>query len=648
MADKAIEVLLDEKRNFPPPKEFKKSANIKSASIFNTARKNPQAFWAKAAKELHWFKPWRKVLEWNTPWAKWFIGGKLNASYNCLDRHVQGGRKNKAAIIWEGEPGDERVLTYRDVWREVNKFANVLKNLGVKKGDRVCLYMGMIPELVIAMHACKRIGAPHSVVFGGFSAESLRDRINDAQAKVLVTADGGYRRGAVVPLKKNCDEALTDTPSIEHVVVVKRVGTESGAQMKDGRDHWWDELMANAPLWCEPEKMDSEDMLYILYTSGTTGKPKGIVHTTGGYLTGVTLANKWIFDMKDDDVFWCAADIGWVTGHTHIVYGPMANGVTQVMYEGTPDWPDKDRLWRIVEKYGVTIFHTAPTAIRTFMRWGTEFPGKHNLKSLRLLGTVGEPINPEAWVWYHKYIGGGRCPVMDTWWQTETGHPLITPLPAITKLKPGSATMPFPGIECDVVDEHGNSVPKGGGGYLVLTKPWPAMMRTIYGDPDRFVQTYWSRFPGKYFAGDGCKRDKDGYFWLLGRVDDVMNVAGHRISTMEVESALVDHQKVAESAVIGKAHEIKGQAICAFVSLKAGVDGNNALMDELKAHVAKKIGPIARPDEILFAAELPKTRSGKIMRRLLRDIADGRALGDTTTLADPAVVAKLKEQYGEE
>jgi acetyl-CoA synthetase len=498
------------------------------------------------------------------------------------------------------------------------------------------------------MHACNRIGAPHSVVFGGFSAEALRDRINDAQAKVLVTADGGYRRGGIVPLKKNADEALMDAPSIAHVVVVKRVGAGSGAHMQAGRDQWWDDAMADVPLWCEPEKMDSEDVLFILYTSGTTGKPKGIVHTTGGYLTGVTLANNWIFDLKEDDVFWCAADIGWVTGHTHIVYGPMANGVTQVMYEGTPDWPDKDRLWRIVEKYGVTIFHTAPTAIRTFMRWGTEFPGKHDLQSLRLLGTVGEPINPEAWVWYHKYIGGGRCPVMDTWWQTETGHPLITPLPGITKLKPGSATLPFPGIEADVVDETGKSVPKGGGGYLVLTKPWPAMMRTIYGDPDRFVQTYWSRFPGKYFAGDGCKRDKDGYFWLLGRVDDVMNVAGHRISTMEVESALVDHQKVAESAVIGKAHEIKGQAICAFVSLKAGVDGNNALIDELKSHVAKKIGPIARPDEILFAVELPKTRSGKIMRRLLRDIADGRALGDTTTLADPTVVAKLKEQYEEE
>ena len=648
MADKAIEVLLNEKRNFPPPPKFKKTANFRNASVFNSARKNPQAFWAKAAKELDWFKPWKKVLEWNTPWAKWFIGGKLNASYNCLDRHLESGRKNKAAIIWEGEPGDERVLTYRDVWREVNKFANVLKQLGVRKGDRVCLYMGMVPELVIAMHACNRIGAPHSVVFGGFSAEALRGRINDAQAKVLITADGGYRRGSVVPLKKNVDEALTDTPSIEHVVVLERVGRESGAQMKSGRDQWWHELMADAPLWCEPEQMDSEDILYILYTSGTTGKPKGIVHTTGGYLTGVNLINNWVFDLKEDDVFWCAADIGWVTGHTHIVYGPMANGATQVMYEGTPDWPDKDRLWRLVEKYGVTIFHTAPTAIRTFMRWGTEFPAKHNLQSLRLLGTVGEPINPEAWVWYHKYIGGDRCPVVDTWWQTETGHPLITPLPGITKLKPGSATLPFPGIEADVVDENGKSVPKGGGGYLVLTKPWPAMMRTIYGDPDRYVENYWSRFPGKYFAGDGCKRDKDGYFWLLGRVDDVMNIAGHRISTMEVESALVDHQKVAEAAVIGKEHDIKGQAICAFVSLKAGVNGGNSLMDELKSHVAKKIGPIARPDEILFAAELPKTRSGKIMRRLLRDIADGRALGDTTTLADANVVAKLKEQYAEE
>jgi acetyl-CoA synthetase len=648
MPDKAIEVLLQEKRSFAPPKEFKKSANLTDASVFKSASRNPEAFWAKAAKELHWFKNWKTVLKWNSPWAKWFIGGKINASYNCLDRHVNAGRKNKAAIIWQGEPGDERVLTYRDVWREVNRFANVLKKLGVKKGDTVTIYMGMIPELVIAMHACNRIGAPHSVVFGGFSAESLRDRINDAKAKVLITADAGYRRGTIVPLKNNADEALTGTPSIENVVVVRRVGERAGAQMKQGRDHWWEDLMADAEPWCEPQAMDSEDMLYILYTSGTTGKPKGIVHTTGGYLVGVYLANKWIFDMKDDDVFWCAADIGWVTGHTHIVYGPMANGVTQVMYEGTPDWPDKDRLWRIVEKYGVTIFHTAPTAIRTFMRWGPEYPKKHDLSTLRLLGTVGEPINPEAWVWYHKYIGGGRCPVMDTWWQTETGHPLITPVPGLTTLKPGSATKPFPGIEADVVDEQGKSVPLGGGGYLVLTKPWPAMMRTIFGDPDRYVQNYWSRFPGKYFAGDGAKRDKDGYFWLLGRVDDVMNVAGHRISTMEVESALVDHPKVAESAVIGKQHDIKGQAICAFVSLKAGVDGNGGLVDELKGHVAKKIGPIARPDEILFAAELPKTRSGKIMRRLLRDIADGRALGDTTTLADPTVVAKLKQQYEEE
>ena len=647
MADKAIEVLLKEGRRFPPPKEFKRSAHVTSARILDRARKDPKGFWAKAAKELDWFKPWKRVLEWKCPWAKWFIGGKINASYNCLDRHVKTSRKNKAAIIWEGEPGDERILTYRDVWREVNKFANVLKTLGVKKGDRVAIYMGMIPELIIAMHACNRIGAVHSVVFGGFSSESLRDRINDAEAKVMITADGGYRRGGIVPLKRNADEAVEGAPSIESVVVVKRVGDASKAEMKTGRDHWWHELMADAPLWCKPEAMDSEDMLYTLYTSGTTGKPKGIVHTTAGYLVGVYLANKWIFDMKEDDVFWCAADIGWVTGHTHIVYGPMANGMTQVVYEGTPDWPDKERFWRIIEKYGVTIFHTAPTAIRTFLRWGAEFPKRHDLSSLRLLGTVGEPINPEAWMWYHQYIGGKRCPIMDTWWQTETGNPLITPLPGVTSLKPASATKPFPGIEADIVDEQGKSVPLGGGGYLVLTKPWPAMLRTIYGDPDRYVEQYWSRFPGKYFTGDGAKRDKDGYFWLLGRVDDVMNVAGHRISTMEVESALVDHQSVAESAVIGKQHEIKGQGICAFVSLKAGVESSPSLVEELRGHVAKKIGAIARPDEILFAAELPKTRSGKIMRRLLRDIADGHALGDTTTLADPAVVAKLKEQYEE-
>ena len=648
MADKAIETLLEEGRSFHPPNSLKKSAHVKSKAVFDQARKDPEKFWATAAKELDWIEPWKKVLEWDCPWAKWFIGGKINASYNCLDRHVKTTRKNKAAIIWEGEPGDERVLTYREVWRQVNQFANVLKKLGVKRGDRVAIYLGMVPELAIAMHACNRIGAIHSVVFGGFSAESLRDRINDAKANLLITADGGYRRGGIVPLKRSADEALEGSPSVENVVVVKRVGDQAEATMKSGRDHWWHELMHDADPWCPPEAMDSEDMLFTLYTSGTTGKPKGIVHTTAGYLLGVYLANKWIFDMKDDDIFWCAADIGWVTGHTHIVYGPMANGVTQVMYEGSPDWPDKDRFWRIVEKYGVTIFHTAPTAIRTFMRWGDEYPQKHDLSSLRLLGTVGEPINPEAWMWYHRAIGQERCPIMDTWWQTETGHPLITPLPGVTTLKPASATLPFPGIEADIVDEQGKSVPKGGGGYLVLTKPWPAMLRTIYGDPDRYVEQYWSRFPGKYFTGDGAKRDKDGYFWLLGRVDDVMNVAGHRISTMEVESALVDNSNVAEAAVIGKQHEVKGQAICAFVSLKAGIENRPELVDELKGHVVKKIGPIARPDEILFAAELPKTRSGKIMRRLLRDIADGHALGDTTTLADPAVVAKLKEQYEED
>ncbi len=648
MADDAIEVLLEEGRTFPPPDEFKQSGNLNDPEVFERADKDPEGFWAEMAQELDWFKPWDKVLEWDCPWAKWFIGGKINVSYNCLDRHVKTARKNKAAIIWEGEPGDERVLTYRDVWREVNKFANVLKKLGVQKGDRVALYLGMVPELLIAMHACNRIGAVHSVVFGGFSAESLSDRINDASAKVLVTGDGGYRRGTIVPLKKNADEAVESSPSIENVVVVQRVGSESGAVMKDGRDHWWHELMADAPLWCEPEHMDSEDMLFSLYTSGTTGKPKGIVHTTAGYLLGVYLANKWVFDMKEDDVFWCAADIGWVTGHTHIVYGPMANGVTQVMYEGSPDWPDKDRLWRMVEKYGVTIFHTAPTAIRTFMRWGTQFPDAHDLSSLRLLGSVGEPINPEAWMWYHEHIGHGKCPIMDTWWQTETGHPLITPFPAVTTLKPASATKPFPGIEADVVDEQGKSVPLGGGGYLVLKRPWPAMLRTVFNDPDRYVETYWSRFPGMYFAGDGAKRDKDGYFWLLGRVDDVMNVSGHRLSTMEVESALVDHQAVAEAAVIGKQHEVKGQAICAFVSLIAGVENTPELVEELRAHVAKKIGAIARPDELYYAAELPKTRSGKIMRRLLRDIADGKAMGDTTTLADPTVVAKLKEQYEDE
>jgi len=643
---KTIEALLDERRSFPPPKKFREKAIVKSESVYKKDGWNREALWEVFAKELEWYKKWKKVLDWKPPHAKWFLGGKINVSYNCLDRHINTTRKNKAAIVWEGEPGDNRVLTYWDLYREVTRFANVLKRLGVKRGDRVTIYLPMIPELPIAMLACARIGAPHSVVFGGFSAESLRDRINDAQAKILITADGGYRRGGIVPLKKNADEALRDTPTIEKVVVVRRVGEKAEVEMKSERDLWWHELMKDAPLYCEPEKMDSEDMLYILYTSGTTGKPKGVVHTTGGYLVGVYATTKWVFDLKEEDTYWCTADIGWVTGHSYIVYGPLANGATSVMYEGAPDYPDKDRFWDIVEKYGVTVFYTAPTAIRTFMKWGEEYPKRHNLSTLRLLGTVGEPINPEAWMWYYINIGNKKCPVVDTWWQTETGMILITPLPGVTTLKPGSATKPFPGIEADIVDENGKSI-KVGAGYLVLKSPWPAMLRTIYGDPERYVQQYWSRFPNMYFTGDGAKRGKDGYFWLLGRVDDVMNVAGHRVSTMEVESALVDHSSVAEAAVIGKAHELKGQAISAFVTLKEGIRSNSGLIDELKKHVGKKIGALARPDDIIFTAELPKTRSGKIMRRLLRDIAEGRALGDTTTLADPTVVRQLEEKYEE-
>jgi len=639
-----IAALLEEERTFPPPQEFKENANINDPRIYEIAARDPEAFWAKAAEELDWFKKWEKVLEWDPPWAKWFIGGKLNASYNCIDRHLKTWRRNKAAIIFEGEPGDERVLTYQDLHREVCKFANVLKKLGIKKGDRVAIYLPMIPELPIAMLACARIGAVHSVVFGGFSAEALRDRINDAQAKLLITADGGWRRGHVVPLKKNADEALKQTPSIKNVIVVRRVGDDT-LTLKPS-EFWWHELMRDAPLDCPPEPMDSEDMLFILYTSGTTGKPKGVVHTTGGYLVGTALTHKWIFDIKDEDVYWCTADIGWVTGHSYIVYGPLANGTTALMFEGVPDYPDKDRFWAIVEKYRVTILYTAPTAIRTFMRWGEEYPNRHDLSSLRLLGSVGEPINPEAWMWYYRVIGKERCPIVDTWWQTETGHILITPLPGISTLKPGSANRPFPGIEAAVLDESGTPIPPGqGAGYLVITKPWPGMLRTLYGDPERYKQAYWSKFPGVYLTGDGCKIDKDGDFWLLGRIDDVLNVSGHRISTMEVESALVDHPAVAEAAVIGKSHEIKGQAVSAFVTLRAGYKPSPSLADELKQHVAKKIGPIARPDDIFFTAELPKTRSGKIMRRLLRDIAEGRALGDTTTLADPTVIAQLKSQY---
>ncbi len=642
-----IEALLQEERRFPPPEEFVKQANISDQGVYEEAHKDFEGFWARYAEELHWFKKWDKVLDWDPPFAKWFEGGKINVSYNCLDRHLTSARRNKAALVWEGEPGDWKVYTYWDLYREVCRFANALKSLGVRKGDRVTIYLPMIPELTIAMLACARIGAPHSVVFGGFSSESLRDRINDSEAKVLITSDGGYRRGNVIPLKRNADESLDGAPSVEKMIVVRRTGTADD-RMKPGRDVWWHELIEGQSQKCEAEPMDSEDILYILYTSGTTGKPKGIVHTTAGYLLGTYATTKWVFDLKEDDVYWCTADIGWVTGHSYIVYGPLANGATSVMYEGSPDYPDRDRFWAIVEKYGATILYTAPTAIRSFMRWGEEYPEMHDLSSLRLLGTVGEPINPEAWMWYWQNVGGGRCPVVDTWWQTETGMILITPLPGITTLKPGSATRPFPGVEAEVVDEKGEAVGPGQGGYLVLKKPWPAMLRTIYGDPERFVQQYWSRYPGIYFTADGSKRDEDGYFWLLGRVDDVINVSAHRISTMEVESALVDHSSVAEAASIGKNHEVKGQAVVAFVTLKEQVEPSNALMAELKQHVVTKIGAIARPDDIFFTAELPKTRSGKIMRRLLRDVAEGRALGDTTTLADPAVVEALKEQYEED
>jgi acetyl-CoA synthetase len=647
-SEKSLSALLEEHRVFPPPEEFRRQANAADPAIYDRAARDPEGFWAAEAERVDWFTRWEKVLEWNVPWAKWFVGGKLNVTHNCVDRHAHSARRNKAAIIWEGEPGDSHVLTYGMLEREVNRFANVLRSLGVAKGDRVAIYMGMVPELAIAMLACAKIGAPHSIVFGGFSADALRERINDAKAKVVITCDGAWRRGAIVPLKASVDEALRDTPTIKNVIVVRRVGDAAKAAMQPGRDFWWHELVAGASDQCPAEPMDAEDMLFLLYTSGTTGKPKGIVHTTGGYLVGVAATHHYIFDIKENDIYWCTADIGWVTGHSYIVYGPLANGATSLMYEGTPDYPDRDRFWSIIDKYGVNIFYTAPTAIRTFMRWGTELPARHSLATLRLIGTVGEPINPEAWIWYHDYIGRRRCPIVDTWWQTETGMVLISPLPGITPTKPGSATRPFPGIVAEVVDANGEKVGPGAGGYLVLKRPWPAMMRTIYGDPDRYVQQYWSRYPGIYFTGDGCKMDKDGYFWLLGRVDDVMNVAGHRISTYEVESALVDHSSVAEAAVIGRTHDVKGQGISAFVTLKEGIPSNDDLKNELKQHVVSKIGAIARPDDIFFVSELPKTRSAKIMRRLLRDIAEGRVLGDTTTLADPAVVARLKTQYQDE
>jgi acetyl-CoA synthetase len=639
-----MEVLLQENRTFDPPGPFVAQANARDGALYDEARGDFEGFWARQASALQWIKPWERVLDWNVPFARWFVGGKLNVSVNCIDRHLAGPRKNKAAIVWESDdPEVSRVLTYQDLSREVNRFANALRALGAKKGDRINIYMGMVPELAIALLACARIGAPHSVVFGGFASDSLRDRIQDARAKFLITCDGARRGGKTVPLKTMADEAVDQCPTIEKVVVLRRTG--ESVPMKTGRDVWWHDVVRDQPLVCAPEAMDSEDLLFLLYTSGTTGRPKGIMHTTGGYLTGVAYTSRYVFDLKDEDTFWCTADIGWVTGHSYLVYGPLANGATSVMFEGVPGHPDKDRFWRVIEKYRVNIFYTAPTAIRTCMKWGEEFPRRCDLSSLRLLGTVGEPINPEAWIWYHKNVGRERCPIVDTWWQTETGSILISPLPGVTRTKPGSATFPLPGVEADIVDESGTSVPKGGGGLLVLKKPWPSMLRGIYGDEQRYRDTYWGRFGTMYFAGDGAKRDADGYFWLLGRVDDEMKISGHRISTMEVESALVDHPAVAEAAVIGRQDAITGQAICAFVILKAGNGPSDELKERLREHVAKKIGKIARPADLIFASEVPKTRSGKIMRRLLRDVAEGRALGDTTTLLDGAVVESLKKQY---
>ena len=639
----AIDALSYEQRKFPPSAEFKANAIVSDQSLYLEGERDLEAYWARHARELvSWAQPFTKTLEWDLPYAEWFSDGTLNVSYNCLDRHVLAGRGDKVAFYWEGEPGDARVITYAQLLDEVQRFANVLKNLGIKKGDRVNIYLPMIPEAAVAMLACARIGAAHSVVFGGFSSQSLSDRINDAEAKLLITADGGWRRGEVFPLKSQADEALKSTKTIEHVVVVKRGNNE--VAMTPGRDVWYHEAMAKADAICEAEPMEAEHLLFLLYTSGTTGKPKGIMHTTAGYLTHVTTTFKYAFDHKPEtDIFWCTADVGWVTGHSYIVYGPLANCATQIMYEGVPNFPANDRIWQIIEKYKATIFYTAPTAIRTYMKWGAQEPKKHDLTSLRLIGTVGEPINPEAWIWYNENIGGSRCPIIDTWWQTETGGMMITPLPGVTVTKPGSATFPLPGIGAELVDEQGNRVTSGGG-YLTLTTPWPGMLRGIWGDQKRYRETYWSRFPGRYFAGDGAKLDSDGYLWLLGRVDDVMNVSGHRISTTEVESALVSHPSVAEAAVVGANDAMTGQAIIAYVTLRGGLEVDEKVLRE---HVAKEIGPIAKPKMIFFTPDLPKTRSGKIMRRLLRDVAEGRNIGDTTTLADASVVSELQRRAAE-
>jgi acetyl-CoA synthetase len=644
-----IENLMAERRTFPPDPAFPANANAR-AELYEEAERDFEAFWARLARErIDWDTPFETTLEWELPFAKWFVGGRLNVAYNCVDRHVERGLGDKVAYHWIGEPGDTRTITYGDLQREVSKAANALRELGVTTGDRVAIYMPMIPELPIAMLACARIGAPHTVVFGGFSAEALAGRIVDSQAKLIITADGGWRRGKAVNLKAAADEAARMTDTVEHLLVVRRLGEAAdggSVTMQPGRDVWWHDIVERQPVDCPPEPVDAEHMLYLLYTSGTTAKPKGIMHTSAGYLLGTSFTHEMVFDVKPDDVYWCAADIGWVTGHSYIVYGPLANATTSVLYEGAPDTPAWDRWWQIVDDYQVTILYTAPTAIRAFMKQGAEWPQRHDLSSLRLLGSVGEPINPEAWLWYQHNIGGGRTPIVDTWWQTETGVIMITPLPGITTTKPGSATFPFPGVGADVVDANGESVPRGGGGYLVLTRPWPAMLRGIYGDPERYKATYWSRFPGFYFAGDGAKRDDDGYFWLLGRVDDVMNVSGHRISTIEVESALVDHRAVAEAAVVGRNDPITGQAIFAFVILRQGFEASDELGLELREHVARVIGAIAKPKYLLFTPDLPKTRSGKIMRRLLRDIGDGRPLGDTTTLADATVVETIRERSG--